>query len=558
MLVHLSIRDIVLIDRLDLDFRDGLGVLTGETGAGKSILLDALGLVLGARAETRLIRKGAERAQVTAEFDLPADHAVHAVLADAEIEGEGPLIIRRVVGADGRSRAFLQDQPVGTGLLRELAPLLVEIHGQFQNQGLLDPSNHRAALDRFAGLTGEVSALGEFWEARRQAAAERDRLAEQAEAARAQESWLTHAAAEIAELGPQPGEEQALEQRRAMLMGRERLLEALQTALDALTEQAAAGLGTALRALERAQALAGEQLSPTLEVLAGTDAEVQEAAASLRRLALDLSEDEGSADQVEERLFALRALARKHQVSVDALPGLADDLAGNLRLIESGDVALAEAMQRAEAAHAAWLSAAKALSAGRARAAAELDRAIAHELAPLKLGHARVVTRVEQLPAERAGPHGLDQVTFAVATQPGAEPGPLGKIASGGELARFMLALRVVLAGAAADGGRGPATLIFDEVDAGIGGAVADAVGERLARLGEARQVLVVTHSPQVAARGRWHLQVTKQLSAESALTRVAELAQAERREEIARMLSGAEISEEARAAAQRLMDAAA
>jgi len=551
MLQGLAIRDVVLIDRLDLAFEEGLSVLTGETGAGKSILLDALGLALGARADASLVRKGASNATVTATFEPEAVHPVHALLSEHGIESDGPIILRRVVGTDGRSRAFVNDQPASVGLLRQIGALLVEVHGQFDNQGLLDPANHRAALDAFGGLTAaahNAAALHAAW----RAAVTAERAARD-EAARAAQDvdFLRHALEEIDALDPKPGEEAQLAEERAMLGAREKLLAALNGAVAELA--AHKGVETAIRAaqrqLERAAPLFGGRLDGAIQALDRAAVEAVEALSQIQALGDSLDLDPRALERIEERLFALRALARKHRVEVDALADLRADMARRLAAIDDSDGHVAALVKKAAAERSVYVDAARKLSASRKAAAQKLDKAIARELPPLKLEKARFRTRIEDLPEESWGADGLERIVFEVATNPGTDPGPLDRIASGGELARFMLALKVVLArGASAP------TLIFDEVDAGIGGAAAAAVGERLARLGNDVQVLVVTHSPQVAARGANHFHVSKASRGGATATTVTALDAEARREEIARMLSGASITPAARAAAESLL----
>jgi len=554
MLVTLSIRDVVLIERLTLAFRPGLCVLTGETGAGKSILLDSLGLALGARGDSALVRHGADQASVTAEFDLSArpDHPAFAILREQELEVEDALVLRRTLTADGRSRCFVNDQPVGVTLLRRLGETLVEVHGQFETHGLLDPRTHRDLLDDYAGLGRQLEKVGTLWRAWRQVEQSRRDAAEESARARAEEDFLRHAVAELDALDPKEGEEAELAEKRITLQHREKLIEALTGAHGELSGDRGAerGLAAALKVLTRIADKAGGRLDPVIQVLDEAAAEVAEASRALQALSADIDLDGGSLDKIEERLFALRAAARKHGVEVDALAALRADMARKLALIEDQGDLLQRLAKQAEDAKAAYLDAARTLSAGRAKAAGKLDTAVAGELKPLRMEKARFATRVAQEGEDGWGPHGIDDVAFQVATNPGSPPGPLHKIASGGELARFMLALKVVLAQV----GTVP-SLVFDEVDTGVGGAVADAIGERLAKLGRNRlQVLVVTHSPQVAARGDHHWQVRKLAAGAKVRTEVVELSDTQRREEIARMLSGAEITEAARAAAESLI----
>ncbi|HEY4133938.1 MAG TPA: DNA repair protein RecN [Alphaproteobacteria bacterium] len=555
MLIALSIRDVVLIERLDLEFGAGLSVLTGETGAGKSILLDALGLALGARSEAGLVRRGAEKASVSAAFDLPEKHPVNALLAENDIAREDSLVLKRVLGADGRSRAFVNDQPTGVGLLRQIGELLVEVHGQHDAHGLLDAATHRALLDSYGGHAAPLAAVRrahEAWHACRKA---EDDARRDAEAARRDEEFLRHALAELEKIDPKSGEEATLAEQRSFMQGGAKLAEGLQAALDELTERHAviSALNAAHRLVDRAAAKAGDRLAAALQSIAAATVEASEAVAQIELVLADLDADPQRLEQIEERLFALRALARKHDVDVDALSALRDDMARKLGSIDSAGADLKKLAAATAEARAAYMAAAAKLGEARRKAAARLDKAVNKELAPLKMEKASFRTTVAAIPEEDGGPEGLERIAFEVSTNPGAPPGPLARIASGGELARFMLSLKVALAGTG-----DAATLVFDEVDAGIGGAVADAVGERLARLGVDVQVLVVTHSPQVAARGLHHWQVQKTQGGKSTSTTVMSLAAAERREEIARMLAGAKITDEARAAAAKLLAAGA
>ncbi len=554
MLVGLSIRDYVLIDRLDLEFARGLSALTGETGAGKSILLDALGLALGARGDSAAVRKGAGAASVTASFDLPPRHAALQLVRDQSIEPEGPLLLRRTLSADGRSRAFVNDQPVSVGLLREIGRLLVEVHGQFENQGLLDPATHRAALDlhgNLEALVSEVSELHAAWRSTASAEAEARELATRAES---DQEFLRYGLAELDALDPQPGEEQTLAERRALLAAREKLAEALAGAVAELSAHKGAegALRAAQRALERVAPQAQGRLDPAIAALDRAAIEAGEAFRELQSIAARFDVDTGGLEQAEERLFALRAVARKHRVAVDQLAALRDELHQKLAAIDNRQDRLARLTAATAEARARYASAAEGLAKARATAAERLDKAVARELPPLKLDKAQFRTIIEHLPETNWGPSGMDRVAFTVATNPGAELGPLAKIASGGELARFMLALKVVLAR-----NTSAPTLIFDEVDSGIGGATAAAVGERLARLARDVQVLVVTHSPQVAARADHHWRVSKRAKGERPSTLVEALGETSRREEIARMLSGARITDAARAAAASLLSRA-
>ncbi|HWX46711.1 MAG TPA: DNA repair protein RecN [Roseomonas sp.] len=555
MLTSLAIRDIVLIERLDLSLGAGLTVLTGETGAGKSILLDSLGLALGQRAEAGMVRTGQPQGSVAACFHLPPEHPAQAVLIEQGIEAEEDLVLRRVVQADGRSRAFVNDQPVGVTLLRRLGALLVEVQGQHDQVGLADPATHGGLLDAFGSLEAMRNSVAEAFRDWR--GAERALKAAQEAIAQTQrdEEWLRHAVEELSALAPVEGEEEALaEERQAMQQG-ERRAEAVAAALAELQPRdrrgstaPAAALRNAARALERLPA-PNEEATPILAALGQAQDALAEAETMLERLGADLGPDPRRLEQVEERLFALRAAARKHAVAVVELPALLQSLASRLAALDAGAERAAALEQAANAARAAYVRAAEALTAARTEAARRLEKAVAQELAPLKLERARL--HIELAPREERAwaADGRDRVTFLVTTNPGQKPGALDKIASGGELSRLMLALKVVLAR-----GSPVPTLVFDEVDSGIGGATAAAVGDRLARVAERLQVLVVTHSPQVAARGSQHWRVAKGLRGDRAETRVEPLDAQARREELARMLAGETVTEAARAAADSLL----
>jgi DNA repair protein RecN (Recombination protein N) len=555
MLTGLSIRDVVLIERLDLELGPGLTVLTGETGAGKSILLDALGLALGGRAERELVRRGAGRALVAASFAPPADHPARRLLAEQGlVPGDGPageILLRRSLTAEGKSRAFLDDSPIANQFLRRLGESLVAVHGQHETHGLLDPAVQRAVLDAFAGAEGAAAATRAAWQAWRTAEARRRELGEAAERAEREAEELRQRVEELEVLAPEPGEEARLAEARARLQGRERLLAALEEGLGS-AEAARERLAQAARRLERVRTLAESELVPALAALERAQVELDEAEAGLEALRRGLATSEDSLEAIETRLFALRAAARKYRVPVEGLPDLLEASRAELARLEDRTAERAAAERDAAAAEAAFRAAASRLSGLRAAAAERLALAVSSELAPLRLERARVEVALEPLPEADWGPEGAERVSFRVATNPGQPPGPLAKIASGGELSRLMLALEVVLARLDPT-----PTLVFDEIDAGIGGATADAVGERLARLGRDRQVLVVTHAPQVAARADRHLLVRKRIDGGAARVEVEELGPAGRRQEIARMLAGAEITEAARAAAQSLLELA-
>jgi DNA repair protein RecN (Recombination protein N) len=537
MLTRLSIRNIVLIEALDLDFARGLGVLTGETGAGKSILLDALGLVLGDRAETSLVRAGEDKASVTASFEFAALPAgIAAALDDAEIaiEPGEPLLIRRQVRVDGGSKAFINDQPASVALLRELAPALVELHGQHDDRGLVNPRGHRLLLDRYAGT--DTAGL------------ERGAV----EQAKADQDLLIAHLAELAALEPVAGEEARLAGARADMQKGEKLSDDLETLrhLWEGSDSPLASLRVAARKLDRI----AEQHALLAEALAALDRaviEATEAEDKLRAAAEALVHDPHELERAETRLFELRAAARKHRCEVDDLPELMRTMRARLDAIEGGEAQLDALEAAAKEARTAYVAAAEAAHAARVAGAERLDAAVAAELAPLKLDAARFRTAITPLPEERWNAHGMDAVEFLISTNPGADFAPLGKIASGGELSRFILALKVALAEQG-----GAATIIFDEIDRGVGGAVASAIGERLARLASQEgQLLAVTHSPQVAARGGQHYLIAKASSGIVTKTSVVLLDQAGRQEEIARMLSGAEVTPEARAQADRLLE---
>jgi DNA repair protein RecN (Recombination protein N) len=553
MLARLSIRDIVLIDRLDIDFGSGLAALTGETGAGKSILLDAFALALGARGEAALVREGAEQGQVIAAFDIAKDHPARRVLAENDLAGEDELIVRRVQFADGRTRAFINDQPVSVQVLRALGTALVEIHGQHDERAFVDTATHRSLLDAYGGIEDEAAAVARLWAERRacEAAVESHRAA--VERAGREAEWLRHAVDELARLAPQTGEETALAERRTAMMQAEKVAEDLRATHDSVSgpNSPVPPLATAVRRLERRASQAPALIEPAVKAIDAALTSLEEARLQLEQ-ALQVAEfNPRELERIEERLFALRAAGRKYNVPVDELNVLAKRYEADLVLLDAGAERLATLQREAQEAAARYRAAAEQLSAGRHRAAQALDKAVNAELKPLKLERAEFSTEIA---SDNEGPDGLDRVEFWVRTNPGTRPGPLMRVASGGELARFLLALKVVLA----DRGSAP-TLVFDEIDTGAGGAVADAIGVRLARLASGVQVIAVTHAPQVAARADRHYLITKDALAKGkrVATRVAELANDPRREEIARMLAGAEITAEARAAAERLIRAA-
>lgn len=552
MLTALSIRDIVLIDRLDLSFENGLSVLTGETGAGKSILLDALALALGARGDAGLVRKGANQGQVTAVFEVPSDHPVRAFLNEAGVmvdEGE-PLILRRMQSGDGRARGFVNDAPVSVQVLRGTGAALVEIHGQHDDRALVDPGAHRDLLDAYGGLQPQVQKLRRLWASWREAKAAHEDATRKLAAIKSEVEYLRHAHEELAKLAPEDGEEDQLVARRQTMMASEKISADVREAFDTLDGPASPlpGLHGLLRRMEKRQTMLPDMMAPVTQALGAAVDQLEEARSALDRAVRAIDFDPRELERTEERLFALRAAGRKYAVPVAQLPKQAELFSQKLVSLDQGEqevTALAAAVAEAED---TYRQAAAALSKARQKAAAKLDEAIGRELRPLKLGDARFMTKVEADKESAAG-HGIDQVAFWVQTNPGTHPGPLMKVASGGELSRFMLALKVVLA----DSGSAP-TLVFDEIDSGVGGAVSAAIGERLARLARGVQVLTVTHAPQVAAHAGRHYLISKASQAGRAATEVTVLDDSARREEIARMLSGSSVTDEARAHAVKLM----
>lgn len=551
MLTALSIRDVLLIEALDLELGEGLTVLTGETGAGKSILLDSLGLALGARADSGLVRAGAGRAMVSATFSVPSGHALNALLRDHEIDLEnGEVVLRRAVRADGGSRAWINDQPAAAGLLRDVGALLVEVHGQHDERGLLDARGHRALLDTFGRHEEELRATSRAYEFWKVSVAELEAARTEIADADRDREYLDHAIAELEALQPEPGEEAALAEERAGMLAGQRVAEDLTAISEELSgaDGGAARLRAAARRLGRI-AESHALLDASLQALDRALLETDEAEAKLAAAGEALAFDEARLDAVETRLFDLRGLARKHRVEADRLSELLSQFLERRTRIERGSEQLASLEQAVKAAATAYDTAAAILSQKRTAAAERLDAAVAAELAPLKLDAARFRTAISPLPQGERGAAGADRVAFEISTNPGADFGPLVKIASGGELSRFILALKVALAGQAEAG-----TMIFDEIDRGVGGATASAIGARLARLAEDAQVLTVTHSPQVAARGAHHLHIEKRVQNGATRTNVAPLPGTARTEEIARMLSGTAVTDEARAQAARLL----
>src|SRR3569623_241669 len=557
MLARLSIRDIVLIEQLDIDFARGLAVLTGETGAGKSILLDAFALALGGRGDASLVRHGVEQGQVTAVFDLPKKHPAFAILRENGLDDSdsGEMILRRVQLADGRTRGFLNAQPVSIQTLKGIGATLVEIHGQHDERALVDTATHRRLIDAFAGLDDGVGKVEALWDARRTA---RDALEEHRagmERAARDADYLRHASEELMKLAPEEGEETHLASRRTAMMQGEKISEDLRDALAAVAgpQSPVTSLAAAVRRLERRVASAPNLVEDAVKAMDAALNSLADAEQNLNAAIHAADYDPAELERIEERLFALRAASRKYSTPVDDLAALAQKFRADVGLIDAGADRLKVLEKEAGAADAAYLDAAKKLSAARIKAAEKLNKAVNAELAPLKLERAKFSTQIESEP-QSPGPQGFDRVQFWVQTNPGTKPGPLMKVASGGELSRFLLALKVVLS----DRGSAP-TLVFDERDTGVGGAVADASGARLARLAEKVQVMAVTHAPQVAARADQHLLLSKEAlgKGKRVATRVAPLVKEHRREEIARMLAGAEITREARAAAEQLLKAA-
>ncbi|WP_324749052.1 DNA repair protein RecN [Sphingomonas sp. LY54] len=553
MLTALSIRDVVLIETLDLEFGPGLGVLTGETGAGKSILLDSLGLALGARADSGLVRSGQAQAVVSVSFEVPESHAARALLAENGLDGEAgePIVIRRIVKSDGGSRAFVNDQSASVALLRDLGALLVEIHGQHDDRGLLNARGHRALLDAYGRIdTRTCETTFQVWRgAEAKLAATRDMI----DVAARDREYLEHAVAELTALAPQPGEDEELAGLRANMQKGARLAEDI-GAVAQLVEGSEGALALLRQAARRLDRFADEddKLGEALAAIDRAVVEASEAEDRLAEAAEAMAYDPARLEEAETRLFEIRAVARKHRVEPDALAALAGELAAKLEAIETGDESLAALERAVQDSRAAYLAAAETLTAAREEAAARLDTAVAQELAPLKLDAAKFKTVIEPLDEAQWGARGRDRVEFEISTNPGSPFAPLIKIASGGELSRFILALKVALAERG-----GATTMVFDEIDRGVGGAVASAIGERLHRLAGRAQLLVVTHSPQVAARGNQHLLIEKSHQGLVTRTSVQALDEARRREEIARMLSGAQVTDEARAQATRLLEAA-
>ena len=554
MLQSLSIRNVVLIDKLDLDFKSGLSVLTGETGAGKSILLDSLGLVLGNRAETSLIRQGEDKLSVTAQFSLQKQTpALRALLDEYEIEADDELLIKRSLTRDGKGKIFINDQPAGAKLLKEIGKYLVEVHGQFDNQGLLNPANHLDVLDAYGAYKPLVERTAAAFAAYKKARAARQEAEKNIARAKEDEENLRHWVDELEKMNPRPDEEDELGKKRQEMMNAEKIIDSLNYAYGALTERAdvQGAIRSAQSAMDKANTLVDGRYQTIIDMLDQALIDISETVNELEEVSHNVSLNQNELENIEERLYALRGLARKHNVAVSDLPQTLADFRNRLSTIELGEEGIAALRKAEDTAKLDYVKAANELSSARQAAALQLDNKVMSELPPLKMEKARFVTVVEKMDESGWSEKGFNNVYFTVATNPNSPQGPLNKIASGGELARFMLALKVNLAQSSS-----VATMIFDEVDAGVGGATAQAVGERLARLARDVQVLVVTHSPQVAACGNNHFKVEKSTASNVTTTTVRELTKIEKSEEIARMLAGEVITDAARAAAKVLIGA--
>ncbi len=551
MLIRLNINNVVLIDQLTIEFQPGLCVLTGETGAGKSVLLDSLGLALGVRAESGLVRKGADSANVTASFQIPPGHSAYNLLKDSDILIEDDLLLlRRVLSISGKSRAYINDQPVSIGLLKQIGDTLVEIHGQFETQGLLNPSMHRAMLDAYAGI--EPSPLKKEWNDWKDKELELHTIKQLSARAQQEEEYLRFSLEDLNALAPQAGEEQELSAMRERLKNRDSILKALTTA-NAVLNADHDPVQKAWAELDRVSDNGTQELKQALAALARASNEIAEADSLIQAQCRDLQDENYNLEEIDDRLHALRLQARKHNCAVDDLPEITRQLEARLALIEQSDETITRAKTKAEAARQTYITQAQKISDQRKKVASKLNTLVQKELVPLKLEKAKFITEIEPRDEAEWSQNGIDQVRFLVSTNPGNAPGAIHKIASGGEMARFMLALKVIIAQNGSTH-----SFIFDEVDTGIGGATADAVGERLARLAQSKQVLVVTHAPQVAARANHHWIVRKSGKA-SVKTEILPLTtRAQKCEEIARMLAGADITPEARAAANKLLDQAA
>jgi DNA repair protein RecN (Recombination protein N) len=554
MLTALSIRNIVLIDKLDLDFGDGLGVLTGETGAGKSIVLEALGLALGDRADRGLVQQGSAVGSVSGVFEVAEDHPAHILLVESGFASNGQLILRRLVQSDGRSRAFINDQPASIGLLSQVGQSLVEIHGQHEARGLMDSSTHRMLLDDFGGHQKKLAEITALYADFTKANDELVKMTAGIEAAKIEAEYLRHSVAELEDLAAEIGEEDALANQRALMMSAEKIVGEIQKSHTDLSADAgvAVTLSKAIRRLERSRELATGILTPIVESLERASIEIDDAIASIASAIDAMEYDQPKLDETEARLFAVRAASRKYNTPADGLTDLRAEMSAKLALLVDGMDSVAELETQLATIRSKYKKTAKALTQKRTAAAKRLDKAVMAELSPLRMAKAVFETRIEKMDDELVRRHGDDQIEFQISTNPNTKAGPLNRVASGGELSRLSLALKTVLARS-----KGERTLIFDEVDQGVGGAVADAVGERLSKIAKAGQVLVVTHSPQVAARGDQHWRISKSSKTNGRvkhITKVEDLKADERREEIARMLAGAKVTDEARAAAEKLL----
>lgn len=554
MLTNLSIRDVVVIKELDIEFQSGLTALTGETGSGKSILLDALGLALGMRADAGLVRQGADKSSVTAEFQLPKKSPIHAMLQDQGLDSGDTLILRRILGADGKSRAFANDQPIGVQLLKQIGTALVEIHGQFDQHGLLNAATHRATLDEFAGhgkIAQNLQTQYQLWKDAEKSWAQ---AVSDQQTKQSQEQFLRHAVNELRAFDPKSGEEEELSARRIALQHRDKIITALGTALDAVSGDKGADrqILAAQKSLARVADKSPEILEPIIQSLERASLELNESASALQSAMGADTDAQSQLEHLEDRLFGLRELSRKYDVPCDGLAGLLQTMEHEIEFIDNADGHIEKLFAQAQKYKSEYRKLAQDLSDSRKKHAAKLDKSVAAELEPLKLGRAVFTTAIEQLPENEWAGHGIDKIEFCVITNPGMPAGSLSKIASGGELSRFMLALKVVLA----ESGSVP-SMIFDEIDTGVSGGVADAVGSRLSRLAKTSQVLLVTHSPQVAAKAQHHYRISKKTEKNSTQTILEPLNAKTRREELAKMLSGASITDEARAAAGKLLGAA-
>ena len=551
MLQSLAVRDVVLIDKLDLEFDKGLCVFTGETGAGKSILLDALSLALGARGDTDLIRHGQDGLSVTAEFSIDESHPAFSLLKENGLDADTTLILRRTLSKDGKSKSYINDTPVSVNLMHQVGDMLVEIHGQFASHSLLNPATHLGVLDKYGKLEDKAGACKNAYNEWQNAIKQTKRAQDILQKAKEDEEFLMHAVKELEAFNPAVGEEESLSEKRTSLMNAEKITESLNTAYQILSQEGSlqTQISTVMRELEKASRFVPNRFDEILSELDSVSEGLATAVDDLENIASEFEDPTQELERVDERFFALKDLARKYHVECDELPATLADFKSKLSLIDKGTDELTTLKQKEDSARVNFMEMAKKLSAERHQVATVLDKAVCNELPALKLEKAKFITQIEDLLPEQATADGLNKVQFCISTN--ATPAaPLNKIASGGELARFMLALKVNLANL-----DDIPTLIFDEVDSGIGGATASAVGERLARLGQIRQVLVVTHSPQVAAFGTHHMKVLKTSQKDTILTTVLPLAEKERLEEVARMLSGAQITDEARQAAKILLE---